>query len=122
METKTFHAKRLDNFSTHCGNIKRPARSTFVLFCCFRRNGFYGITWSLISLHIHIYPIYNVAIFVNSYFRMESFFLSETTKYLYLLFDSENFIHNDGSEGRIVDTPGGQCVIEGSKMLVWKQY
>lgn len=31
--------------------------------------------------------------------RMESFFLAETTKYLYLLFDENNFIHkHDGSE------------------------
>ena len=30
--------------------------------------------------------------------RMESFFLAETTKYLYLLFDEDNFIHkSDGS-------------------------
>lgn len=29
--------------------------------------------------------------------RMESFFLAETTKYLYLLFDTENFIHNNGN-------------------------
>ncbi len=29
--------------------------------------------------------------------RMESFFLSETTKYLYLLFDPNNFIHNQGT-------------------------
>jgi mannosidase alpha-like ER degradation enhancer 2 len=28
--------------------------------------------------------------------RMESFFLAETTKYLYLLFDPDNFIHNTG--------------------------
>ena len=28
--------------------------------------------------------------------RMESFFLAETTKYLYLLFDPDNFIHNPG--------------------------
>lgn len=26
--------------------------------------------------------------------RMESFFLAETTKYLYLLFDVDNFVHN----------------------------
>ena len=26
--------------------------------------------------------------------RMESFFLAETTKYLYLLFDPNNFLHN----------------------------
>uniref|UniRef100_A0A914CQ79 alpha-1,2-Mannosidase n=1 Tax=Acrobeloides nanus TaxID=290746 RepID=A0A914CQ79_9BILA len=44
--------------------------------------------------------------------RMESFFLAETTKYLYLLFDPENFIHNDGSQARIIDTPNGECAIE----------
>ena len=42
---------------------------------------------------------------------MESFFLAETTKYLYLLFDPDNFIHNNGSHGDVVNTPGGQCVI-----------
>ena len=26
--------------------------------------------------------------------RMESFFLAETLKYLYLIFDSDNFLHN----------------------------
>ena len=26
---------------------------------------------------------------------MESFFLAETLKYLYLIFDTENFLHND---------------------------
>ncbi|XP_016364541.1 ER degradation-enhancing alpha-mannosidase-like protein 2 [Sinocyclocheilus rhinocerous] len=30
--------------------------------------------------------------------RMESFFLAETIKYLYLLFDPENFLHNTGTE------------------------
>lgn len=44
--------------------------------------------------------------------RMESFFLAETTKYLYLLFDPDNFIHNNGSYGDIVATQGGTCVIE----------
>ncbi|KAG5886978.1 hypothetical protein JTB14_006620 [Gonioctena quinquepunctata] len=44
--------------------------------------------------------------------RMESFFLSETTKYLYLLFDTDNFIHNQGQYGTIIDTPNGECVIE----------
>lgn len=44
--------------------------------------------------------------------RMESFFLAETTKYLYLLFDPENFIHSDGSLARIIDTPNGECAIE----------
>lgn len=44
---------------------------------------------------------------------MESFFLSETTKYLYLLFDEENFLHNDAAKGEIIkiDDEGGECVI-----------
>ncbi|XP_017487864.1 PREDICTED: ER degradation-enhancing alpha-mannosidase-like protein 2 [Rhagoletis zephyria] len=33
--------------------------------------------------------------------RMESFFLSETLKYLYLLFDENNFMHNKGRQGTI---------------------
>ncbi|KAK6972511.1 ER degradation-enhancing alpha-mannosidase-like protein 3 [Biomphalaria glabrata] len=44
--------------------------------------------------------------------RMESFFLAETTKYLYLLFDQDNFIHNNGSHGEVIHTPSGSCVIE----------
>ncbi|CAG5136354.1 unnamed protein product [Candidula unifasciata] len=44
--------------------------------------------------------------------RMESFFLAETTKYLYLLFDPDNFIHNNGSHGDVVTTQGSTCVIE----------
>lgn len=44
--------------------------------------------------------------------RMESFFLSETSKYLYLLFDTENFIHNDGSKGRNIQTTNGNCIID----------
>ena len=28
--------------------------------------------------------------------RMESFFLAETIKYLYLIFDEENFLHSNG--------------------------
>ncbi|XP_058988062.1 uncharacterized protein LOC131807055 [Musca domestica] len=47
--------------------------------------------------------------------RMESFFLSETTKYLYLLFDEDNFLHNDAAKGEIIElgasNGGGQCVI-----------
>ncbi|XP_071510028.1 ER degradation-enhancing alpha-mannosidase-like protein 2 [Diadema antillarum] len=42
--------------------------------------------------------------------RMESFFLAETLKYLYLLFDPDNFIHNDGSVGEVFDTPRGKCI------------
>ncbi|KAJ1352805.1 ER degradation-enhancing alpha-mannosidase-like protein 1 [Parelaphostrongylus tenuis] len=44
--------------------------------------------------------------------RMESFFLAETTKYLYLLFDPHNFLHNDGITAQIIDTPNGECVID----------
>lgn len=43
---------------------------------------------------------------------MESFFLAETTKYLYLLFDPDNFLNNDGGIGTIIDTPHGECVID----------
>lgn len=43
---------------------------------------------------------------------MESFFLAETTKYLYLLFDPENFLHNNGSHGDLVHTPNGDCVVD----------
>ncbi|KAK6015084.1 hypothetical protein OSTOST_19498 [Ostertagia ostertagi] len=43
---------------------------------------------------------------------MESFFLAETTKYLYLIFDQNNFLHNDGQKARIVDTPNGECVVD----------
>lgn len=44
---------------------------------------------------------------------MESFFLAETTKYLYLLFDPDNFIHNDGRHGKVWNTAGGrECIID----------
>ncbi|MBN3304049.1 EDEM2 protein, partial [Amia calva] len=43
--------------------------------------------------------------------RMESFFLAETVKYLYLLFDPENFLHNSGSEFDTVSGPQGDCVL-----------
>lgn len=44
---------------------------------------------------------------------MESFFLAETTKYLYLLFDTDNFIHNDGGYGTVHSLPSGrQCIID----------
>ena len=49
---------------------------------------------------------------------MESFFLAETTKYLYLLFDPDNFMHNTGDHGTVIDTPNGQCVIDAGKGLV----
>lgn len=44
--------------------------------------------------------------------RMESFFLAETTKYLYLLFDPDNFIHNNGQRGDLIQTQWGQCVVD----------
>ncbi|KAG6450711.1 ER degradation-enhancing alpha-mannosidase-like protein 2 [Manduca sexta] len=44
--------------------------------------------------------------------RMESFFLSETTKYLYLLFDPDNFIHNPGVQGKVINTPNGECIVD----------
>jgi len=44
--------------------------------------------------------------------RMESFFLAETTKYLYLLFDEDNFIHNPGTYADVIETPHGQCVVD----------
>merc|ERR1719193_599044 len=43
--------------------------------------------------------------------RMESFFLAETVKYLYLLFDPDNFIHNTGTTASIHDTGAGRCVL-----------
>ncbi|XP_055370963.1 uncharacterized protein LOC129605308 [Condylostylus longicornis] len=49
--------------------------------------------------------------------RMESFFLAETTKYLYLLFDPDNFIHNDGSQGTWFETTNGNCIIEGGNYI-----
>lgn len=44
--------------------------------------------------------------------RMESFFLAETTKYLYLLFTPNHFIHNNGSSAEIIQTSSGECVID----------
>ncbi|KOC65029.1 ER degradation-enhancing alpha-mannosidase-like 2 [Habropoda laboriosa] len=44
--------------------------------------------------------------------RMESFFLAETTKYLYLLFDPDNFIHNSGQKGEVIETQWGQCIVD----------
>lgn len=43
---------------------------------------------------------------------MESFFLAETTKYLYLLFDPDHYLNNDGGIGTLINTPNGQCVID----------
>lgn len=44
--------------------------------------------------------------------RMESFFLAETTKYLYLIFDPDNWMHNTGSSGHTLTANGRQCVVE----------
>ncbi|XP_017137326.1 ER degradation-enhancing alpha-mannosidase-like protein 2 isoform X1 [Drosophila miranda] len=44
--------------------------------------------------------------------RMESFFLAETSKYLYLLFDSDNFLHSDGAQGELVETEENACVVQ----------
>ena len=44
--------------------------------------------------------------------RMESFFLAETTKYLYLLFDIDNFVHNDGNVASVIKTPHGECIVD----------
>ncbi|EDW65205.1 ER degradation-enhancing alpha-mannosidase-like protein 2 [Drosophila virilis] len=46
--------------------------------------------------------------------RMESFFLAETTKYLYLLFDEDNFLHNDGEDrhGELLDSEENVCVVQ----------
>ncbi|XP_004523940.1 uncharacterized protein LOC101452293 [Ceratitis capitata] len=49
--------------------------------------------------------------------RMESFFLSETTKYLYLLFDEENFLHNDGAVGDRLQTPHGDCAVNAGSYI-----
>lgn len=46
--------------------------------------------------------------------RMESFFLAETIKYLYLLFDPDHFLHGGGTEGDgswEEGGEGGQCVL-----------
>lgn len=46
--------------------------------------------------------------------RMESFFLAETIKYLYLLFDPDHFLHGGDAEGGMSweeGGEGGQCVL-----------
>lgn len=46
--------------------------------------------------------------------RMESFFLAETIKYLYLLFDPAHFLHGGGTEGCgswEEGGEGGRCVL-----------
>lgn len=41
---------------------------------------------------------------------MESFFLAETIKYLYLLFDPDNFLHNTGTEFELGGLRG-DCIL-----------
>lgn len=38
--------------------------------------------------------------------------MAETTKYLYLLFDPDNFLNNDGHTGTVIETPNGECIID----------
>jgi hypothetical protein len=45
--------------------------------------------------------------------RMESFFLSETVKYLFLLFDEDNFLHQPQSTGVIFTTQGHLVFLPG---------
>ncbi|XP_033119644.1 ER degradation-enhancing alpha-mannosidase-like protein 2 [Anneissia japonica] len=49
--------------------------------------------------------------------RMESFFLSETTKYLYLLFDPDNKIHGTGGKGEVINTDSGSCVVNSGSYI-----
>lgn len=42
--------------------------------------------------------------------RMESFFLAETIKYLYLLFDRDNFLHNTGTQ-YVLGGQYGECIL-----------
>ena len=50
--------------------------------------------------------------------RMESFFLAETTKYLYLLFDTENFINNDGKVGVSYTSKNGKtCILDSGSYI-----
>ncbi|ALC49449.1 Edem1 [Drosophila busckii] len=46
--------------------------------------------------------------------RMESFFLAETTKYLYLLFDEDNFLHHAGdpNQGELLGNDSDVCVVQ----------
>ncbi len=52
--------------------------------------------------------------------RMESFFLAETTKYLYLLFDPDNFIHNQGARADVVATEHGECVVDAGQNIFFR--
>ncbi|CAF0866549.1 unnamed protein product [Rotaria sordida] len=44
--------------------------------------------------------------------RMESFFLAETIKYLYLIFDEDNFLHSNGEYATEHQTSLGSCFLD----------
>ena len=52
---------------------------------------------------------------------MESYFLAETLKYLYLLFDPAHFLSLDPTKGvnvtETLDVPGGQHLLRNAKLL-----
>ena len=48
---------------------------------------------------------------------MESFFLAETLKYLYLIFDQDNFMHNVGESAKVIENAGGGfCTVQGKAL------
>uniref|UniRef100_A0A2P2I5Z2 alpha-1,2-Mannosidase n=1 Tax=Hirondellea gigas TaxID=1518452 RepID=A0A2P2I5Z2_9CRUS len=44
--------------------------------------------------------------------RMESFFLAETTKYLYLLFAEDHWMHNNGARGTVWRSAKRRCILD----------
>jgi mannosidase alpha-like ER degradation enhancer 2 len=50
---------------------------------------------------------------------MESFFLAETLKYLYLIFDTENFLHNDISSNnyKVIQNENGKFPLNSSSFI-----
>lgn len=55
------------------------------------------------------------------YFRQESFFLSETCKYLYLLFDADNPVNRD-AERFVFTTEGHLFPVDGEyRRKVWEE-
>ncbi|GAU98052.1 hypothetical protein RvY_09252-1 [Ramazzottius varieornatus] len=49
--------------------------------------------------------------------RMESFFLAETIKYLYLLFDEDNFIHTDDGTAEVLEREKSSCVLSSGSFV-----
>ena len=49
--------------------------------------------------------------------RMESFFLAETVKYLYLLFDEDNFIHKDDGTAEVLHRGESTCVLSSGSFV-----